>query len=361
MRVALVIGTRPQIIKSAPIVHAAKGFPEVELFIVHTGQHYDYEMSKEFFNELSLPDPVVNLGVGSGSHGWQTAQMMMGLEKAYLELRPDVVLVPGDTNSTLAGALTAVKMRIPVAHVESGARSWDMGMPEEVNRRVVDHVSDLLFAVSENCAANLRREGIPDERIRLVGDTMYESIQRHMSDIEREQAAKQYGLEPKHYGVLTLHRAENTDDEARLSSILGALVDLDIDIVFPCHPRTRARLAEFGLLEAIKGRLRLVEPLPYFRMLSLVRDGGVVLTDSGGLQKEAFWLGTPCVTLRDSTEWVETVEAGVNVLVGWDRGRIVEAVWGYLRGGASRGGSSGGLMLAGASRRILGELASFYG
>lgn len=361
MRVALVIGTRPQIIKSAPIVEEARNFPEIDLSIVHTGQHYDYEMSKEFFNELSLPDPVVNLGVGSGSHGWQTAQMMMGLEKAYLELRPDVVLVPGDTNSTLAGALTAVKMRIPVAHVESGARSWDMGMPEEVNRRATDHVSDLLFAVSENCAANLRREGIPDERIRLVGDTMYESIQRHMSNIEREQAAKQYGLEPKHYGVLTLHRAENTDDEARLSSILGALVDLDIDIVFPCHPRTRARLAEFGLLEAIKGRLRLVEPLPYFRMLSLVRDGGVVLTDSGGLQKEAFWLGTPCVTLRDSTEWVETVEAGVNVLVGWDRRRIVEAVWGHLGGGASRGGSSGGLMLAGASRRILEGLASFYG
>ncbi|MFA5868762.1 MAG: UDP-N-acetylglucosamine 2-epimerase (non-hydrolyzing) [Candidatus Bathyarchaeia archaeon] len=351
MRVALVIGTRPQIIKSAPIVHAAKGFPEVELLIVHTGQHYDYAMSREFFNELALPDPVVNLGVGSGSHGWQTGQMLMGLEKAFTELKPDVVLVPGDTNSTLAGALAAVKMHIPVAHVESGARSFDRRMPEEINRVIVDHVSDLLFVVSQNCVNNLAREGIPSEKIRLLGDTMYESVQNHMKDIEAEKTAESLGLEKGKYGVLTLHRAENTDDGDRLRSIMGAIGELGFSVVFPCHPRTRERLEKLGLLEGLGEAVRMVEPLPYFRILSLVRDAWVVLTDSGGLQKEACWLGTPCVTLRDSTEWVETVEVGSNVLVGSDACRIVEAV----RGLNSRPGRPAFTVLSepGVSRGIL--------
>jgi len=326
MRIALVIGTRPQIIKSAPIIHSAQNFPELNLLIVHTGQHYDYAMSQEFFNELALPDPTVNLGVGSGGHGWQTGQMLIGLERVYNELEPDVVLVPGDTNSTLAGALAAAKMHIPVAHVESGARSFDRRMPEEVNRVVVDHLSDLLFATSRNCVGNLIREGISEDRIRLVGDTMYESIQLHIIDIEVEAAAKCFGLERGSYGVMTLHRAENIDDKVRLTSIIGAVGDLGFPIIFPCHPRTRKKLESLKILRGFSECVRVVEPLPYYRMLSLVKTARVVLTDSGGLQKEAYWLGVPCVTLRDSTEWVETVEVGANVLVGLDTCKIAEVV-----------------------------------
>jgi len=318
MRIALVIGTRPQIIKSAPIVRAAKNIEEISLSIVHTGQHYDYAMSREFFNELDLPDPVVNLGVGSGSHGWQTGQMLIGLEKAFTEHRPDVVLVPGDTNSTLAGALAAVKMHVPLAHVESGARSYDRSMPEEVNRVIVDHVSDLLFAVSQSCVDNLRKEGISEDKIRLVGDTMYESIQIHRGDIASKKTAESLGFKAQGFGVLTLHRAENTDDESRLRRIFKAVDGIGYPIVFACHPRTKAKLDSLGLLSGIRERVRIVEPLPYFDMLNLVADARFVLTDSGGLQKEAFWLGTPCVTLRDTTEWVETIEAGANVLVGSD-------------------------------------------
>jgi len=355
MRVALVIGTRPQIIKSAPIVHVAKDFPDVELLIVHTGQHYDYAMSREFFNELALPDPVVNLGVGSGSHGWQTGQMLIGLEKAFTELRPEVVLVPGDTNSTLAGALAAAKMHVPVAHVESGARSYDRKMPEEVNRVIVDHISDLLFAVSQNCVDNLVKEGIPEGKIRLVGDTMYESVQLHMKDIEAEETADDFRLKKGTYGVLTLHRAENTDDMERLRRIVGAIGDIEYPFIFPCHPRTRARLESLGLLARFGERVRVVEPLPYFKMLSLVKDASVVLTDSGGLQKEAFWLGIPCVTLRDNTEWIETIEAGMNVLVGSDPEKIVKAVHGFEKRSKVKSGKIGA-MKQNASTEVWEEL-----
>lgn len=328
MRVALVIGTRPQIIKSAPIIHAATGRSGLILDVIHTGQHYDYQMSKGFFNELSLPDPVVNLGVGSGSHTWQTAEMMKGLEGAFLDLKPDVVLVPGDTNSTLAGALTAAKMHLPVAHIESGARSFDMRMPEEVNRRLTDHCSSLLFTVSENCSRNLLKEGIPGEAIRLVGDTMYESVVAHMPDIERDGALRDYGLIPKGYAVLTLHRAENVDDPARLRGIIRAILDEDIKIVYPCHPRTRVQLERTGLLGGLRsaGNVQLLKPVPYFRMLNLVRNACVMLTDSGGVQKEAFWLNTPCITLRDNTEWTETVDMGANILVGSNPMLIRQAI-----------------------------------
>jgi UDP-N-acetylglucosamine 2-epimerase len=356
MRVALVIGTRPQIIKSAPIVHAAKDFPEVELLIVHTGQHYDYAMSREFFNELSLPDPIVNLGVGSGSQGWQTGQMLIGLEKVFTELKPDIILVPGDTNSTLAGALAAVKMHISLAHVESGARSFDKTMPEEVNRVIVDHISDLLFTVSQNCSNNLIEEGISKEKIRLVGDTMYENIQLHRGDIEAERTRENLGLEKGEYMVLTLHRAENTDQDDKLRSILGAVSMLGFPIIFPCHPRTKNKMERLGLMGGLGEAVKIVDPLPYFRMLSLVRDARVVLTDSGGLQKEAYWLDVPCVTLRANTEWMETVEAGMNVLVGSDPIRIVEAVK-RLTSRLRRSGSNV-LYMPGASKRILGELAT---
>lgn len=236
------------------------------------------------------------------------------------------MLVPGDTNSTLAGALAAVKMGMPVAHVEAGARSFDMGMAEEVNRVLTDHCSSVLFTVSENCSRNLAAEGIDASKVHLVGDTMYESIQSHMKDIEDDDVVERLGLEEP-FAVLTVHRAENTDNEDRLRCIFLALKNMKSRIVFPCHPRTRGRLKEMGLLGEIEGwrHLILVEPLGYYSMLRLVKDANVVLTDSGGIQKEAFWLGTPCITLRDNTEWIETLELGMNKLVGADPDKILKA------------------------------------
>lgn len=357
MHAAIVIGTRPQIIKTAPILKEAER-RGLELDVIYTGQHYDYEISKVFFNELDLPDPVMNLGVGSGSHGEQTGRMLIGLEKAYLELEPEVVVVPGDTNSTLAGALAAAKMCIPVAHVEAGARSFDVGMPEEVNRRLTDHCSSVLFAVSEWCRNRLLAEGISSDDVYLVGDTMYESIKSHVKDIEDDDVVERLGLEEP-FVVLTVHRAENTDSVDRLRGIFGALKDTDLRVVFPCHPRTRVRLEELGLLEEIKNwpYLTIVEPLGYFSMLRLVRDAEVVLTDSGGLQKEAFWLGTPCVTLRDNTEWRETIELGMNVLAGADPGKIEEEV--RSCSGKSRA-SVNPYDYGGASGKIVETLLSRY-
>jgi len=326
---ACVIGARPQIIKSAPIVHEASKDAEIEFQIVHTGQHYDFEMSRIFFDELELSDPVVNLGVGSGSHGWQTGKIMIGLEKVIKELKPDLVLVPGDTNSTLAGALAAVKLHVPVAHVEAGARSYDMKMPEEVNRRLTDHCSRILFAATENCVKNLLKEGVLEDQIRFAGDTMYDALLKHMTRSPRSQALERLGLKVGEYAVLTVHRPENVDDSKALKDIVEAMIQLkELEVIFPVHPRTMEQLKVTGLLERVEEakHVRLVDPVGYHEMLQLVRNGKMVFTDSGGLQKEAFWLHTFCVTLRERTEWVETVELGANLLVGSDRDRIVRKV-----------------------------------
>ena len=333
------IGTRPQIIKSAPIIHAAYEYSDINLEIVHTGQHYDYEMSRIFFNELELPEPIVNLGVGSGSHAWQTGKMMIGLEKAFLELGPDIVLVPGDTNSTLAAALSSVKLHIPVAHVEAGARSFDMRMPEEVNRRLTDHCSKLLFAVSESCAKNLSMEGISKEQITITGDTMYESILKHLPGVLKDNVLKEYCLIHEGYVVLTIHRPENVDEPQRLKAIIEAILgSRDLTIVFPCHPRTKVRLHETGLIDKVSkdNNVILVEPVGYHRMLNLIKHAKMIFTDSGGMQKEAFWLKTPCITLRDNTEWVETVDMGFNVLVGSNPSSIMEATARVIRDGGLR-------------------------
>jgi len=319
VRVILVVGTRPQIIKSAPIIRAAEKYKDIKLMVVHTGQHYDYEMSKVFFNELELPDPVINIGVGSGSHGSQTGRMIIELEGVFLRLKPNLVLVPGDTNSTLAAALAAVKLQIPVAHVESGARSYDMTMPEEINRRLTDHCSNILFTVSENCSQNLKVEGITEDKIVLVGDTMYESIKQHLCDIEKDKGLEELGVNAKEYSILTIHRPENVDDPIKLKSILKAVCELDDVIIFPIHPRTKERLIGLGLYEKISRKLKISAPISYYRMLNLIKNAKCVLTDSGGIQKEAFWLKTPCVTLRSRTEWVETVELEANILCGEPR------------------------------------------
>ena len=329
MKVMLVIGARPQIIKSAPIIHEASKDAEIEFQIVHTGQHYDFEMSRIFLDELELPDPIANLGVGSGSHAWQTGKMIVGLEKTIEELKPDVVLVPGDTNSTLAGALAAVKLHVPVAHVEAGARSYDMRMPEEVNRRLTDHCSRILFATTENCVKNLLKEGIPEDQICFSGDTMYDALLKHMTGALRSHALKKLGLEAGEYAVLTVHRPENVDDPEALEDIVEAVIQLkELVMIFPVHPRTMERLKATGLLKRVKEakHVRLVDPVGYHEMLQLVKDSKMVFTDSGGLQKEAFWLRTLCVTLRERTEWVETVELGANVLVGNNKEIIVRKV-----------------------------------
>jgi UDP-N-acetylglucosamine 2-epimerase len=325
MTIVVVIGTRPQIIKTAPILREAeaRGF---KLKVVHTGQHYDYEMSRVFFNELDMPSPVVNLGVGSGSHGLQTGQMLMGLEKVYLDLKPDIVLVPGDTNSTLAGAIAAAKIGIPVAHVEAGCRSFDMNMPEEINRRLTDHCSSILFAVSEWSRDQLLREGIDKNKITLVGDTMYEGIQHHRQEIDKAPILDDLGINEKFY-VMTVHRAENTDDNKRLMDIFETLLMVDNQVIFPCHPRTEKRLQGTDLMRKIAGsQITLVKPVGYYSMLKLISEAKVVLTDSGGVQKEAFWMGTPCVTLRDNTEWTETIELGMNKLVGANPEKIFQAL-----------------------------------
>jgi len=323
----LVIGARPQIIKSAPIIHEASREAEMEFQIVHTGQHYDYEMSRIFFDELQLPDPAVNLGVGSGSHAWQTGKMIIGLEKTIKELKPNLVLVPGDTNSTLAGALAAVKLHVPVAHVEAGARSYDMKMAEEVNRRLTDHCSRLLFAPTRNCVENLRKEGVPNEYIHFSGDTMYDVLLYHLPKALRINVLDKFGLKSERYCVVTLHRPENVDNPETLRSIVEALAQFeDITLFFPVHPRAARMLRTTGLLGLMKKakHLKLVDPIGYQDMLQLVKEAKIVFTDSGGLQKEAFWLHTPCLTLRDRTEWIETVELGANVLVGSNRDLIVQ-------------------------------------
>jgi len=328
MKLMLIIGARPQIIKSAPIIHEALKRNEIEFQLIHTGQHYDFEMSKIFFGELDLPDPIINLGVGSGTHAVQTGKMMIELEKTIENLKPDMVMVPGDTNSTLAGALTAVKLQVPVSHVEAGARSYDMRMPEEVNRRLTDHCSTLLFASTRNCFEKLREEGIKKQQIKLSGDTMYDALLEHIRRSEKTGILKKLNLQSEEYAALTLHRPENVDSPERLERIFKAFTSLkNLPIVFPVHPRTRQELETVKVMKqkAAVDQIELVDPIGYHEMLQLTKHAKMVLTDSGGLQKEAFWLHTPCITLRDTTEWTETIELGANVLVGSDPKKIVEA------------------------------------
>jgi UDP-N-acetylglucosamine 2-epimerase len=332
MRLMLVVGARPQIIKSAPIVHEARKHGEIELQLVHTGQHYDFEMSKVFFDEMALPEPLANLGVGSGSHAWQTGNMMIELEKTMIEYKPDVVMVPGDTNSTLAGAIVAAKLHIPVAHIEAGARSYDMRMPEEINRRLADHCSQLLFAPTKNCAKNLGSEGFLKKAVKVSGDSMYDALLQHVSAASKIDVLRKLGLGSEEYAALTLHRPENVDDSKILGRIVKAIISLKLTTVFPVHPRTRQSLAAAGLLARIQenAHMKLTDPLGYHEMLQLTKHSRMVFTDSGGLQKEAFWLHTPCVTLREKTEWIETTASHANILVGSNPEKISGAAAGIM-------------------------------
>lgn len=323
MKVVTIVGARPQFIKAAPVSRALRQVHTEVL--LHTGQHYDENMSAVFFDEMLIPPPDYNLGVGSGPHGQQTGQMLMDVEQVLLEEAPDWVLIYGDTNSTLAGALTAAKLHIPVAHVEAGLRSFNRRMPEEINRILADHVADLLFCPTQTAVDNLAAEGIT-KGVHLVGDVMQEALLWAAERAEvRSRILEQLGVDDKGYLLATVHRAENTDDPVRLRGIMAAFAQLDEIIVFPVHPRTRKALAELGLTDGIPN-LILIEPVGYLDMVRFEQAARLILTDSGGIQKEAYWLGVPCVTLRNETEWVETVDAGWNVLAGVGGGQIIEAV-----------------------------------
>ena len=326
MKIVSVVGARPQFIKAALVGQALKEAGHDEI-LVHTGQHYDYGMSQVFFDELNISEPDINLEVGSGQHGWQTAQMLISIEEVLLREEPDWVLVYGDTNSTLAGALAAVKLRMPLAHVEAGLRSFNREMPEEHNRVLTDHCSDLLFCPTQTAVNNLTKEAIT-RGVSLVGDTMYDAVLQFAEIAESHSTILQaLGLKAKEYLLATLHRPYNTDVPANLNSILAAFLEIKEPIVFSVHPRTRQKIA--SLDNPLESQLensgvKILDPVGYLDMLVLEQHARLVLTDSGGMQKEAYFFGVPCITLRPETEWVETVEAGWNVVVGSDRSLIVE-------------------------------------
>lgn len=326
MKVVTIVGARPQFIKAAAVSRVLRErHTEV---LVHTGQHYDYEMSGIFFDGLELPAADINLEVGSGPHGSQTGRMLEGIEKVIQTERPDWLLVYGDTNSTLAGALAASKLHVPVAHVEAGLRSFNRRMPEEINRVVADHVSDLLLCPSDVAVKNLAAEGIT-RGVHEVGDVMLDVLNwtRKRAEARLAETLQKFGVKPGKYLLATIHRSENTDTPERLSAIVSALNALQEPVLFPIHPRSKKMLAAGG--HELKAHVHAIEPLGYFEMVLMSGAARMILTDSGGLQKEAYWLGVPCVTLRDETEWVETVAAGWNTLAGADREKISAAVKGF--------------------------------
>jgi UDP-GlcNAc3NAcA epimerase len=311
-----IVGARPQFIKAAAVSRAIAAADGVGEFMVHTGQHYDANMSELFFDELGIPAPALHLGIGSGPHGEQTGRMMAGIEQAIVSEKPDWLLVYGDTNSTLAGALAAAKLNVKVAHVEAGLRSFNRRMPEEINRVLTDHVSDLLFAPTNESVANLAMEGIAGGHVCLVGDVMYDvALDTAVRARAHAGIAERLAVAGREYVVATVHRAENTDDAQRLAAIMGgfAAVARDTPVVLPLHPRTRARLAEAGI--GAPPGVVITDPLGYLDLTALVLGAKLIATDSGGLQKEAFFHGVPCVTLRGETEWVELVKLGWNSLL----------------------------------------------
>jgi UDP-GlcNAc3NAcA epimerase len=334
MKILSVVGARPQLVKAAIMAEGLRHHPQIDHILLHTGQHYDQNMSGLFFDELQIPEPAYNLGVGSASHGMQTGRMLEQIETVLLKERPNWVVVYGDTNSTLAGALAAAKLHFPVAHIEAGLRSFNMRMPEEINRVLVDRLSTLLFVPTQNAAQNLRHEGIV-EGVMLVGDLMYDAALHFAECAEkRSRILDSLGLSPGNYVLATLHRAENTNsDGCRLVTILQALGEVSrrMPVVLPLHPRTRALVEATGNDELL-GKLLVTEPVGYLDMLMLEKNARLIATDSGGVQKEAFFFSIPCVTIREETEWIELLEAGWNHLAPpHDSATIVAAMQTAMR------------------------------
>jgi UDP-N-acetylglucosamine 2-epimerase (non-hydrolysing) len=327
-----IVGARPNFMKVAPVLNALKVRKNVTQTLIHTGQHYDGNMSGVFFQQLGIPEPDVNLAVGSGSHAKQTADIMTRLEPVLVERKPDVVLVYGDVNSTVATVLVCAKLGLRVGHVEAGLRSFDRTMPEEINRLVTDQLADLLFTPSEDGDVNLQREGIPLEKIFRVGNVMIDSLVRLLPAAQKHQRDNL----PERYALVTLHRPANVDDSATLKGILQSLLEVnrDLAVIFPAHPRTRKRIADFGLNAA---QLRILDPLPYADFLGLQSKATVVITDSGGIQEESTYLGVPCLTVRENTERPITVTMGTNVLVGRDPDKLRSELSKVLAGNAKKG------------------------
>jgi len=322
MKILSVLGARPQFIKAAPVSRALEAQAELCEIIVHTGQHYDRNMSELFFEEMRIPRPKYNLGVGSASHAVQTAKMLPQLESVVLEEQPDWMLVYGDTNSTLAAALVAAKMQVPIAHVEAGLRSHNRRMPEEVNRVVADHLSSMLFAPTKTAVRNLLREGVDETAIHHVGDVMLDASLHFRQVAERESnILAKMQLTPRLYCLATIHRAENTSEAAVLKELLDILRALSrtLPVVLPLHPRTRDAVRQFGLEKSLEGIAHVVEPVGFLDIMMLESAAALIVTDSGGMQKEAYFFHVPCVTLRGETEWTELVECGFNFLAGGSR------------------------------------------
>ncbi len=326
MKIITIIGARPQFIKAAVVSRAIRQRnSEITEVIVHTGQHFDANMSDIFFEELDIPKPNYHLGVGGGSHAQNTGRMLEKIEEVLVQEKPDYVLVYGDTDSTLAGALAAVKLHIPVAHVEAGLRSFNRKMPEEINRILTDHASDILFTPTSTAVKNLNNEGIAANKIKQVGDVMYDAALFYGAKVEGNSTImSDLNIEPKKFALATLHRAENVDDKNRLSSILEGLGQYQKTIILPLHPRTKKMLEGFGI--PIPENIKIIEPVGYLDMIMLERKAAVIATDSGGVQKEAYFHKVPCITLRDQTEWIELVENGANILTGADTKAIVAAL-----------------------------------
>jgi len=327
LKIAIVIGTRPEIIKMAPIIRACDAY-NLDYFVIHTGQHYSYEMDKIFFNELELEEAKYNLDVGSGTHGAQIGKMLENIEKILIEEKPDIVLVQGDTNSVLAGALAASKLQIKVGHVEAGLRSYDRTMPEEINRVITDHISDYLFVPTPGSKDNLIREGIAESKILIVGNTIVDSVYQSLEmSLKKIDVLKDLNIDSKRYFLMTLHRAESVDSPIRLKGILNSLGRIfemmQLEIIFPMHPRTEKMIHQFGLTMP-KGVLA-IKPLGFLEFLQLEYNARLVLTDSGGIQEETCILKVPCVTLRNNTERPETVDVGSNILAGYEEKAIIDA------------------------------------
>ncbi len=360
-RTMILVGARPNLMKAAAVLEAMKEDARFDTRLVHTGQHYDDEMSKIFFQELGLPQPDVYLGVGAYSPLQQIGRILLALETFLLEWQPELVVVVGDVNSTLAGALAANKLSIPLAHVEAGLRSFDRSMPEELNRILTDQLADFLFTPSRDADMNLQREGIPPERIYFVGNVMVDTLLRFCALAQQRQPWQEYGFEPKSYAVLTLHRPSNVDDPALLGQMVELLEGLSerLPVIFPLHPRTRKRLAETGLMERLEGlkRVMITPPLGYLAFIGLMSEARVVLTDSGGIQEETTVLGVPCLTLRENTERPITIAAGTNRLAGTVPATILSVLDEVLRATGASKAAIPELWDGQAARRIVAVLA----
>jgi UDP-GlcNAc3NAcA epimerase len=360
MKIVTIVGARPQFVKAAVVSKAFADQGGITELIVHTGQHYDSALSAVFFEEMHIPEPFHNLDVGSGPHGYQTGQMLAKIEAVLTAERPEAVVVYGDTNSTLAGTLAGVKLGIPVAHIEAGLRSYNRQMPEEINRVLTDHASDLLFAPTLTAAENLSKEGIPASRVHLTGDVMFDAVRQYEATAHKRKILAALGLEAKTFVLATIHRAENTDNVDRLATIFTALakVSSKIRVVLPLHPRTRKALERQCLLKEAPNTLTVTNPIGYLDMLALESAASVIVTDSGGVQKEACFCGVPCVTVREETEWPELIDAGWNTLAPpVSQESIVSAVFASV---GSRGAETAGFGDGTAARKIAAILQECF-